>query len=171
MKKEIRTVFIFTPLFWAMSISLYADQTKPDYNQLLAAPTELTISGELISFDSYVYLNLMPQVIDTHNKVIDCKTQGRFIVQILLNRSSLLRETSIANVWVHSSGQWWSGTFDSNNISSYIRNERKNLKMVARGCPLKNFHLGASVDVVVELKHKQVSKYFRSPTTKLGAAH
>jgi hypothetical protein len=146
---------------------LCADQMKKDTIQLLEAPTELNVSGMSISFEPYAYLNLMPRVIGSPKREIDCAKEGRFLVKILFNRSSLPKDTSIEKVWVHTGGGWWSGSFNA----AETRRESANLVMIARDCPPQNFRPGVLVDVVLEVKDKQITKYLRSPPTKLGAAH
>ena len=98
MEKIIGWGLIIASILWCENSTLCADQTKNDYTQLLGAPTELNISGMPISFNSYVYLNLMPRVIDSPKQTIDCAKEGQFIVQIRINSPSLPKDTSIGNV-------------------------------------------------------------------------
>ena len=120
-----------------------------------------------ISFNSYVYLNLMPRVIDSPKQTIDCAKEGQFIVQIRINSPSLPKDTSIGNVWVHTDGNWWSGAPNVNEA----RSESAHLVMMARGCPPPSFLPGAMVDVVLEIKYSQITKHLRSPPVKLETVH
>jgi hypothetical protein len=148
----------------AAELPKLSTQELASRTKLLEAPTQLTIAGVTISFESEAYLDLMPRSVLPAGEKIDCTKEGWLIVPVHLKVSSPLPTGLVIDgVWVHSNGKWWSGTFN--------RDERGGLAMIARGCPTDPFKPGDMIDVVIRLQQEQKVEHLRALPNQLGAAY
>jgi hypothetical protein len=147
--------------------SYCAGQAVEAQTKLLEAPTTINVAGVPLSFEPLAYLNLMPGLIISPDRKIDCMKEGPLIVLIRISTAALPADTQMASVWVHSDGNWWSGQFNTDET----RKEGDHLVMIARGCPTQSFNPGTFVDVIVGVQHEQTILYLRAPKRQLEAAY
>lgn len=149
--------------------TVHAEPKAAEIDTLLSAPTHLVVNGRTLELDSYVYLNLMPKVIEP-GRSVNCQEAGPLIATVsLIGRGigGTPESITVDHVWIRSGDSWWDGEFSEKET----RVDGNRLIKIARGCPSNVWSPGFAVDVIIRVINEAGETLFLRVPTRLGAAH